>query len=110
MGLSVTLQPFIKDMANAYAWADIVLCRAGALTVAELCAAGLGAIFVPYPYAVDDHQTANAHFMVKHQAAICLQQSEFLSTAQSCGLHLSLHRNLYRIGSHLRPALSCARS
>lgn len=76
MGLSVTLQPFIKDMANAYAWADIVLCRAGALTVAELCAAGLGAIFVPYPYAVDDHQTANAHFMVKHQAAICLQQSE----------------------------------
>jgi len=75
-GVTATLQPFIKDMANAYAWADVVLCRAGALTVAELCAVGLGAIFVPFPYAVDDHQTANAQFMVKHEAALCIQQSE----------------------------------
>ena len=51
-----------------------MICRAGALTVAELCAAGLGAIFVPYPHAVDDHQTANASYMVKHNAALCIQQ------------------------------------
>ena len=76
MGIQVTLTPFIKDMAEAYGWADIVLCRAGALTVAELCVAGLGAVFVPFPHAVDDHQTANADFMVKHKAALCVQQAE----------------------------------
>lgn len=70
------LKPFIKDMANAYAWADVVLCRAGALTVAELSAVGLGAIFVPFPFAVDDHQTMNAQYMVKNQAALCIQQRE----------------------------------
>lgn len=68
--------PFIVEMDKAYAWADIVLCRAGALTVAELCAAGLGAIFVPYPYAVDDHQTANANFMVSQDAAWLVQQAD----------------------------------
>jgi UDP-N-acetylglucosamine--N-acetylmuramyl-(pentapeptide) pyrophosphoryl-undecaprenol N-acetylglucosamine transferase len=70
------LKPFIKDMAEAYSWADVVLCRAGALTVAELCAVGLGAIFVPFPYAVDDHQTANADFMVRNNAALCIPQRE----------------------------------
>ncbi|HEX4045515.1 MAG TPA: undecaprenyldiphospho-muramoylpentapeptide beta-N-acetylglucosaminyltransferase [Gammaproteobacteria bacterium] len=75
LGVQAKLVPFIEDMAQAYQWADMVLCRAGALTVAELCAAGIGAIFVPYPYAVDDHQTANADFMVKQQAALCIQQS-----------------------------------
>lgn len=68
--------PFVADMASAYAWADVVLCRAGALTVSELCAAGLGAIFIPFPYAVDDHQTANANYMVKRQAAICVPQQQ----------------------------------
>jgi UDP-N-acetylglucosamine--N-acetylmuramyl-(pentapeptide) pyrophosphoryl-undecaprenol N-acetylglucosamine transferase len=67
--------PFIKDMGTAYAWADIVLCRAGALTIAELCAAGLGAILVPYPHATDDHQTANANFLVKNNAAMLIQQT-----------------------------------
>lgn len=75
-GIQPKLIPFIKDMAEAYAWADMVLCRAGALTVAELCTVGLGAIFVPFPYAVDDHQTANADFMVKQHAALCIQQRE----------------------------------
>jgi UDP-N-acetylglucosamine--N-acetylmuramyl-(pentapeptide) pyrophosphoryl-undecaprenol N-acetylglucosamine transferase len=74
-GVEANVVPFISNMAEAYAWADVVLCRAGALTVAELCAAGLGAVFVPYPHAVDDHQTANASFMVNHQAARCIQQS-----------------------------------
>ncbi len=72
----IQLVPFVADMASAYGWADVVLCRAGALTVSELCAAGLGAIFVPFPYAVDDHQTANANYMVRHHAAICVQQQQ----------------------------------
>jgi UDP-N-acetylglucosamine--N-acetylmuramyl-(pentapeptide) pyrophosphoryl-undecaprenol N-acetylglucosamine transferase len=70
-GLDVELIPFIDDMAAAYAWADLVVCRAGALTVAELCAAGLPALFVPYPAAVDDHQRANATPMAN--AAIAFQ-------------------------------------
>lgn len=77
----IQLTPFIKSMAHAYQWADVILCRAGALTVAELCAVGLGAIFVPYPFAVDDHQTKNASFMVKNQAAICIQQNDLTATA-----------------------------
>jgi UDP-N-acetylglucosamine--N-acetylmuramyl-(pentapeptide) pyrophosphoryl-undecaprenol N-acetylglucosamine transferase len=72
--------PFISEMDKAYAWADVVLCRAGASTVAELCAAGLGAILVPFPHAVDDHQTANANFMVKGQAAILIQQADLTET------------------------------
>lgn len=76
IGLHVNLVPFMKDMADAYQWADMVLCRAGALTVAELCAAGVGAVFVPYPHAVDNHQAANADFMVSQSAALCVPQSE----------------------------------
>lgn len=76
VGLHVTLVPFLKDVAEAYGWADMVLCRAGALTVSELCAAGVGAIFVPYPHAVDDHQAINAQFMVSQSAALCVPQRE----------------------------------
>lgn len=67
---------FIEDMVAAYTWADLVLCRAGAMTIAELAAAGIGAILVPYPRAVDDHQTANARFLVERGAAILLPQTE----------------------------------
>ena len=74
--VDVELLPFIEDMAEVYAWADLVVCRAGALTVAELCAAGLPAIFVPYPAAVDDHQTANARPMADAGAATIVQESE----------------------------------
>lgn len=70
------LIPFITDMQQAYNWADIVLCRAGALTIAELCAAGLGAILVPFPHAVDDHQTANARFLAEKGAAILVPQQD----------------------------------
>ncbi|KES12389.1 UDP-N-acetylglucosamine:LPS N-acetylglucosamine transferase, partial [Snodgrassella alvi SCGC AB-598-O11] len=66
---------FITDMVSAYRDADLVICRAGALTIAELTAAGVGAILVPYPHAVDDHQTVNAQFMVKDGAAILLPQT-----------------------------------
>ena len=62
-------------MASAYAWADLVVCRAGALTVAELCAVGLPALFVPYPSAVDDHQTANATPLADAGAAEIIQEA-----------------------------------
>jgi UDP-N-acetylglucosamine--N-acetylmuramyl-(pentapeptide) pyrophosphoryl-undecaprenol N-acetylglucosamine transferase len=74
-GLDAELVPFIEDMASAYAWADLAVCRAGALTVAELCAVGLPAVFVPYPSAVDDHQTANAMPMVQAGAAAIIQEA-----------------------------------
>jgi len=70
------LVPFIDDMAGAYGWADLVVCRAGALTVAEVAAAGLPAIFVPFPAAVDNHQTANARFLVDAGAALILQEAD----------------------------------
>ncbi len=68
-GVTAEVSAFIEDMAAAYAWADLVVCRAGALTVAEIAAAGLPAVFVPYPHAVDDHQTANAESLVTAGAA-----------------------------------------
>jgi len=73
--------PFIDDMADVYAWADFVICRAGALTVSELGAAGVGALLVPYPYAVDDHQTSNAHFLVDADAAYLIQQKELSASS-----------------------------
>ena len=66
---------FIDDMAEAYGWADMVICRSGALTVSELAAVGLGAVLVPYPSAVDDHQTLNAMFMVEAGAAVLMPQA-----------------------------------
>jgi len=79
-GVEAEVTPFIADMAEAYAWADLVVCRAGALTVSELAAAGVGSILVPYPYAVDDHQTGNARYLVDVGAALLIPQTE-LSTA-----------------------------
>jgi UDP-N-acetylglucosamine--N-acetylmuramyl-(pentapeptide) pyrophosphoryl-undecaprenol N-acetylglucosamine transferase len=67
---------FIEDMAAAYAWADVVVCRAGAMTVSELAASGLPAIMVPFPHAIDDHQTANARFFADAGAGICVPQAE----------------------------------
>lgn len=74
-GVAVRLDAFVDDMGAAYRWADLVLCRAGALTIAELAAVGVGSILVPYPHAVDDHQTANARYLVDAGAAILLPQS-----------------------------------
>jgi UDP-N-acetylglucosamine--N-acetylmuramyl-(pentapeptide) pyrophosphoryl-undecaprenol N-acetylglucosamine transferase len=75
-GVDVELVPFIEDMAEAYAWADLVICRAGALTIAELCAVGVPALFVPYPAAVDDHQTANAGPMAAAGAGLIIPESK----------------------------------
>jgi len=74
-GIKAEVHEFIEGMADAYAWADLVICRAGALTVSELAAAGTGAILVPYPHAVDDHQTRNAAFLVDAGAAEIIAQA-----------------------------------
>ncbi len=72
----INVSPFIDDMAQAYAWADVVLCRAGASTVSEIAAVGIPAVFVPFPHAVDDHQTENALILQKLGAAWVIQQDE----------------------------------
>ncbi|MGH8214654.1 MAG: undecaprenyldiphospho-muramoylpentapeptide beta-N-acetylglucosaminyltransferase [Rhodanobacteraceae bacterium] len=77
MDVQAKVEAFIGDMAAAYAWADLVVCRAGALTLAELAAAGLGAILMPFPYAVDDHQTENAEGFVAVGAAELVQDRDF---------------------------------
>jgi UDP-N-acetylglucosamine--N-acetylmuramyl-(pentapeptide) pyrophosphoryl-undecaprenol N-acetylglucosamine transferase len=78
-GVSARLQPFIEDMAAAYGWADLVICRAGALTVSELAAAGVGAILVPFPAATDDHQTRNAAILVDDGAAVMIAEHDLSS-------------------------------
>lgn len=74
-GVTVDARAFIEDMAGMYAWADFVICRSGALTVAEISALGLGALMVPFPFAVDDHQTSNAAYLAEAGAAMMLQQN-----------------------------------
>jgi len=75
-GVNADVIRFIDDMAAAYGWADVAVCRSGALTVSELAAAGLSSLLVPFPAAVDDHQTLNARFLVDAGAAVLLPQSE----------------------------------
>jgi UDP-N-acetylglucosamine--N-acetylmuramyl-(pentapeptide) pyrophosphoryl-undecaprenol N-acetylglucosamine transferase len=75
-GVKADCVAFVNDMAAAYAAADLVICRAGALTVAELAAVGVASILVPFPHAVDDHQTSNARFLANAGAAILLPQGE----------------------------------
>lgn len=73
---SIRVVPFIERMDEAYGWADLVLCRSGALTVSELSIAGVASILVPFPYAVDDHQTGNARYLAEAGAALLIQQHE----------------------------------
>lgn len=75
-GVDAKVEAFIDDMPSVYEWADLVICRAGAMTVFELAAAGVASILVPYPYAVDDHQTQNAVYLEHAGAAIVKQQDE----------------------------------
>jgi UDP-N-acetylglucosamine--N-acetylmuramyl-(pentapeptide) pyrophosphoryl-undecaprenol N-acetylglucosamine transferase len=90
-GVQGELVAFIDDMARRYAEADLVVCRAGAVTVAELSAGGLASILVPFPYAVDDHQTANARFLAERGAAVLIQQRD-VSPEKLAQLMVSLDR------------------
>jgi UDP-N-acetylglucosamine--N-acetylmuramyl-(pentapeptide) pyrophosphoryl-undecaprenol N-acetylglucosamine transferase len=74
-GVSARLHAFIEDMSEAYGWADLVICRSGALTISELAAAGVGAVLVPFPAATDDHQTRNAQVLVDVGAAVMLAEA-----------------------------------
>lgn len=76
MNDSTRVEPFIDDMGAAYQWADIIIARAGAMTVAEIAAVGLASILIPYPYAVDDHQTENAAYLQRAGAAEVIPQQE----------------------------------
>ncbi|MBB6522729.1 undecaprenyldiphospho-muramoylpentapeptide beta-N-acetylglucosaminyltransferase [Pseudoteredinibacter isoporae] len=75
-GVEARVDAFIDDMAAAYAWADFIVCRAGALTVSEIAAVGIAALFIPFPHAIDDHQTKNAQWLLEAGAARIVQQSE----------------------------------
>ena len=76
VGVEATVVDFIDDMADAYRKADLVICRAGAMTVAELASVGVASVLVPYPHAVDDHQTTNAQYLSDADAAILVQQGD----------------------------------
>ncbi|MCC7635868.1 undecaprenyldiphospho-muramoylpentapeptide beta-N-acetylglucosaminyltransferase [Stenotrophomonas rhizophila] len=94
-GVSASVQPFIADMAEAFAWADLVVCRSGASTLAELCAVGVGSVLVPFAAAVDDHQTRNAEYLVDRGAAVLLKQDETLA-AHLAGVLRELSENSAR--------------
>ncbi|MCP3852701.1 MAG: undecaprenyldiphospho-muramoylpentapeptide beta-N-acetylglucosaminyltransferase [Gammaproteobacteria bacterium] len=81
--VNIDVMPFIDDMAKNYEWADMVICRSGALTVSEIASAGIASLLVPYPYAVDDHQTANAAYLSDKGAAFLVQQEQLNSKAIS---------------------------
>jgi UDP-N-acetylglucosamine--N-acetylmuramyl-(pentapeptide) pyrophosphoryl-undecaprenol N-acetylglucosamine transferase len=101
-GVGGELVAFIDDMARRYAEADLVICRAGAVTVAELSAGGLASVLVPFPFAVDDHQTANARFLADRGAAILLPQAE-LTPERLAALIRSLDRaKLLRMAKNAR--------
>ncbi len=87
-GVQAEVVPFIEDMAEAYGWADLVVCRAGALTLAELACVGVGSVLVPFPHAVDDHQTANARYLSDAGAALLVPQPQL----EASGLAREIHR------------------
>ncbi|MCO8067778.1 undecaprenyldiphospho-muramoylpentapeptide beta-N-acetylglucosaminyltransferase [Acinetobacter schindleri] len=92
--LNIEVQPFIEDMAQAYSDADLIICRAGALTVTEIATAGVAAIFVPLPSAVDDHQTANARFLANLGAAKICPQATMTPDSLKALLEPMLNRQL----------------
>ena len=87
-GVEASVEAFITDMAAAYGWADLVIGRAGALTIAELCAAGVGSILVPFPGAVDDHQARNAEFLAERGGGVWMRQDAQLEAGLRTQLQL----------------------
>jgi len=107
-GVNARVDAFIDDMQQAYAWADLVICRAGAITVAELSVAGLGAIFIPYPYAVDDHQTANAKALVNAGGASMLAEKD-LTAEKLAGLLQELLKNQGKLKTYSQASSTFAK-
>ena len=105
--VSARVDAYIDDMSLAYAWADLVICRAGALTVSELAGSGIASILVPYPHAVDDHQTRNANVLVQAGAAILLPQT--LLSPVTLSEHITaLQSQSSTINNMAAAALTCA--
>jgi UDP-N-acetylglucosamine--N-acetylmuramyl-(pentapeptide) pyrophosphoryl-undecaprenol N-acetylglucosamine transferase len=100
-GVQAHCVAFIEDMAGAYEWADLVICRAGALTVAELAATGVASVLVPFPHAVDDHQTLNANFLALAGAAILLPQDR-LTPESICELRQKSRGELQEMAERAR--------
>lgn len=107
-GVEATVTPFIEDMAAAYSWADLAICRSGALTVSELAAAGVGSVLVPFAAAVDDHQTRNAAYLVDEGAA-CIVQERDLDAATLAAILSDLLVDRGRLLEMGRAARRCAR-
>lgn len=106
-GVTARVEPFIADMAGAYGWADLVISRAGASTLAELCAAGVASVLVPFPGAVDDHQARNAEYLAEGQAALWLRQTATLA-ADLAGLLSPLLADRARLLAMARAARALA--
>ena len=105
--VSAQVDAYIDDMSLAYAWADLVICRAGALTVSELAGSGIASILVPYPHAVDDHQTRNANVLVQAGAAILLPQT--LLSPVTLSEHITaLQSHSSTLNNMAAAALTCA--
>ena len=96
-GIEADVRAFIDDMASAYGWADLAVCRAGALTIAELAAAGVPAVLIPFPAAVDDHQTRNAQFLVGARAAELLPEAELTPISLAATLRMLLEAGRPRL-------------
>jgi UDP-N-acetylglucosamine--N-acetylmuramyl-(pentapeptide) pyrophosphoryl-undecaprenol N-acetylglucosamine transferase len=92
LGVDAEVLPFIDDMAGIYAWADLVVCRSGALTVSEIAAAGVASVLIPYPFAVDDHQTANGRFLADAGAAKLFRQQDLTADSLAAELEPLLDR------------------
>jgi len=105
LAVNADVQAFITDMAAAYQWADLVICRAGAMTVSEVAAMGVPAIFIPLPNAIDDHQVANARFLGEANASVTVLQKDL--QADNLAAHIqSVRKNLAAMS---QAAQQCAR-
>jgi UDP-N-acetylglucosamine--N-acetylmuramyl-(pentapeptide) pyrophosphoryl-undecaprenol N-acetylglucosamine transferase len=91
LNINADVVAFIEEMVAAYQWADLIICRSGAMTVSEIAAMGLPSIMIPYPYAIDDHQTANANYLVEAKAGSVIQQSDL--SADLLAQHIRMHKD-----------------
>lgn len=105
LGVNADAHAFIQDMAQAYQWADLAICRAGAMTISELAATGCPAILVPLPWAIDDHQVANAHYLADADAGIILLQKDLTPAS----LADAVARVRERLAAMAAAAKGCAR-
>lgn len=108
LNIQARVVPFVDDMAEAYEWADLIICRSGAITVSELAAVGIGSILIPYPFAVDDHQTHNGRFLESGGGAILIPQT-VLKPKKLANLLFELSQNKERVIAMAKNAYKLAK-